>query len=1060
MGNASARLLEAASFGRLKDVERALKGRADVKATDEYGKTALMSAAGRGSVEIVRLLLDKGVDVGVQDHAGRTALSWAAFWGQPATARMLLLHGAAVDAMNADGETPLMRAAAKGHVEVVRLLLEKHAAVNAQDAYGNTALHFAALWGQVDTARELLDRGASADLAGQAGVRPLTRAAGGGHVELVRLLLERQADAEAQDDKGRTALSLARYEGQADVVALLQDRQCTDIDAIAGSSAQASLARSMSVLNTSADKALLDSASTGNMDDVESVFDRGAPVDTTNEVGETPLMLAAGRGHLGVVRFLMAKDAAVNAQSESGWTALMFAADEGRPQTAHALLTCNALVNKTDKRGFTALMCACVNGHVQVARLLLEYKADAEVTSIDGLSALTLARFEDHCEVFALLERHSRTSVSHTAPGAQSGPKSPALSAEAALLEAAMTGHFIDAKQALRCGADVHTLGRNGNTPLMCAARAGSAQIVRLLLEKNADPGVQNHAWRTAIHIATIWGNVDAARELVSHREVVDVADRSGWTPLMTAASNGDADMVRLLLDNGADADVKDPSGQTTLSIASVNGDDEIVKLLEKPDDTSKATPEQTQRVDKVLRQMRRPMSMSETTVELSHRGTTIWDAAKAGDLRTVRAICGQHSHAYCAQDDFANSPLYCASLCGQDAVVAFVQRAYERDGRAIPAAELSRCLLNALSTSTRELLKRLASEAARYAVVENEEARAAAQNTDQIQTVAEMEEAHVARENKKVMEAIVTDDWKKARRAIRNGAKANSIDSEGRSPLFWAASNGAVKSVEMLLEEDADVNARDCFGRTALFAAASGGHVAIARELLEHKASPDADDYNVTPLMKAAKKGHTVIVRLMLEKNADAATRDADGQTALHFAILYGQPDAARELLIRREVVDAQDSCGWTPLMRAAQKGDVEMVQSMLSYGIDTAAKNGDGQTARDVAEVHGRAAVVALLEADAEYVNLEQIHEQPGSNWALRSNNLKALLRAVELFYHDELGQICPADELVDPLLIAKQNDVHEAAKLTELLLGCAVQCPNKSEYIHPILQMDASE
>ncbi|RLN91329.1 hypothetical protein BBJ28_00014558, partial [Nothophytophthora sp. Chile5] len=95
-----------------------------------------------------------------------------------------------------------------------------------------------------------------------------------------------------------------------------------------------------------------------------------------------------------------------------------------------------------------------------------------------------------------------------------------------------------------------------------------------------------------------------------------------------------------------------------------------------------------------------------------------------------------------------------------------------------------------------------------------------------------------------------------------------------------------------------------------------------------------------------------------------------------------------------------------------------------------------------------------------DAEYVNLEQIHEQPGGNWALRSNNLKALLRAVELFYHDELGQICPADELVDPLLIAKQNDVHEAAKLTELLLGCAVQCPNKSEYIHPILQMDASE
>lgn len=96
----------------------------------------------------------------------------------------------------------------------------------------------------------------------------------------------------------------------------------------------------------------------------------------------------------------------------------------------------------------------------------------------------------------------------------------------------------------------------------------------------------------------------------------------------------------------------------------------------------------------------------------------------------------------------------------------------------------------------------------------------------------------------------------------------------------------------------------------------------------------------------------------------------------------------------------------------------------------------------------------------SDAEYVNLEQINEQPGTNWALKSNNLKTLLRAVEQFYTDELGQICHADEIVDPLLIAKESDVHEVAKLTELLLGCAVQCPNKSEYIHPIMQMNASE
>lgn len=81
-------------------------------------------------------------------------------------------------------------------------------------------------------------------------------------------------------------------------------------------------------------------------------------------------------------------------------------------------------------------------------------------------------------------------------------------------------------------------------------------------------------------------------------------------------------------------------------------------------------------------------------------------------------------------------------------------------------------------------------------------------------------------------------------------------------------------------------------------------------------------------------------------------------------------------------------------------------------------------------------------------------------GGNWALKANNLKTLVRAVELFYNDELGQLCNASELIDTVRIAKENDVHEVCKLVELILGCAVQGPSKSDYILPIMQMDASE
>ncbi|KAF1328714.1 Hook domain-containing protein, partial [Globisporangium splendens] len=99
-------------------------------------------------------------------------------------------------------------------------------------------------------------------------------------------------------------------------------------------------------------------------------------------------------------------------------------------------------------------------------------------------------------------------------------------------------------------------------------------------------------------------------------------------------------------------------------------------------------------------------------------------------------------------------------------------------------------------------------------------------------------------------------------------------------------------------------------------------------------------------------------------------------------------------------------------------------------------------------------------MHQIDPEYLNMELINEQPAGNWALKTSNLKTLLRAIELYYNEELGQLCEANELIDAHLIAKENDIREVAKLAELILGCAVQCPNRSEYIHLIMEMEASE
>ncbi|KAG7380879.1 hypothetical protein PHYPSEUDO_006714 [Phytophthora pseudosyringae] len=107
----------------------------------------------------------------------------------------------------------------------------------------------------------------------------------------------------------------------------------------------------------------------------------------------------------------------------------------------------------------------------------------------------------------------------------------------------------------------------------------------------------------------------------------------------------------------------------------------------------------------RVLRQVKRPLECP-CSSEFSHDNVTIWQAAKRGDLAVLEAVCKVHGEAYRALDDFENSPLYYASLCGREVAVDFILRAYARESRKIPPDEQLRCVTNALNPHTRALLQ------------------------------------------------------------------------------------------------------------------------------------------------------------------------------------------------------------------------------------------------------------------------------------------------------------------------------------------------------------------
>jgi ankyrin repeat protein len=70
---------------------------------------------------------------------------------------------------------------------------------------------------------------------------------------------------------------------------------------------------------------------------------------------------------------------------------------------------------------------------------------------------------------------------------------------------------------------------------------------------------------------------------------------------------------------------------------------------------------------------------------------------------------------------------------------------------------------------------------------------------------------------------------------SARVGQAINVPDTEGDTPLMWAAEKGKVNAAQILLEYGADINAENEEGMTALNWAAKNGHLELAVVLLNH---------------------------------------------------------------------------------------------------------------------------------------------------------------------------------------------------------------------------------
>lgn len=415
---------------------------------------------------------------------------------------------------------PLSEAAKNADRDAVTRLLKQGANANTTDGDGSTPLHWASYRDDLVIAEQLLNAGAKVNAANDLGATPLWAACVNGSDAMVRRLLQAGADPNLALLSGETPLMVAARVGAAPVVSAL--------------------------------------------------LAKGAKVNVSATRGQTPLMWAVAQKHPAVVKLLIEAGADIHAKSavwsqvmavsphgmlqynktvpHGGETALMFAARVGDLESAKLLVAAGAKVNDADAWGVSATALAAHSGFTDLVEFLLEKGADPN-TNGGGFRAIHAA-------------------VSH----------------RDTRMVSALLKHGADPNAKVESWTPTRRSSRDWNfnpelvgaTPYWLAARAMSADIMRLLAAAGADTRVVHHVEYHA-------GDPPVPRSQTT-TPLMAAVGMGGGIPWFTVDRNQREalalEAAKTALELGADLNLANDDGRTALDAAKQARMESVVAFL------------------------------------------------------------------------------------------------------------------------------------------------------------------------------------------------------------------------------------------------------------------------------------------------------------------------------------------------------------------------------------------------------------------------------------------------------------------------------------------------
>jgi cytohesin len=464
-------------------------------------------------------------------------------------------------------------------------------------------------------------------------------------------------------------------------------------------------------------------------------------------------------------------------------------------------------------------------------------------------------------------------------------------------------------------GAQIDATDEACHTALIHSIIQGNEAVTDLLLERGADPAVEN--W-LAFYYAVQYGKIPLVQRLLNMGADPNLQEEDDPTPLMEAVGRGNLELVKVLLKAGADPQATAEEGMTALDLAVQSRNKEVIKLLEK---------------------------------RVAPSTRSLMAAVQARDVRMVEKLIAQGVPVNFCDEKFQYTPLSWAAENGS----ARIARRLIAAGADVNARDwLNQTPLWSAVTYDRVRVVRVLLEAGAQVNITDDSGDSLLQN------------------------AIWSESFRSLDLLINAGADPNIVSEGSPAALHWAVVKGMAALVDQLLKIGADPNSALPGGRntgvfegfvpgaTPLMIAAREGNFELVNRLLQAGADwTRQDSQGNTAVDVATSAGRVEVLRRLERLGADVDYESGRlHNAALLEAVRQQDVDGTRRALAGGARTDLkQERTERTLLMLASLDGNAEIVQLLLDAGAEPNEHTKWGEYPLTNAIVRGHTDVVELL-------------------------------------------------------------------------------------------------